>query len=87
MKLKGKNIKRLKPNQRAKMEKTLKSMEENRKKDSRNLRDIIESKLKWAKQEKQKGINLIKTTQIQIYKLDGIILAFEDLLYPKKENK
>ena len=53
-------------------------------KDSKNLRNIVERKLEWAKKEREKGIKIIRTTQVQVYKLDGIILAFEDLLNPKK---
>lgn len=84
MRLKGRNVKNLTPKQKKKMERTLKRMEEIRKKDSKNLRNIAEKKLEWAKRERQKGINVIKSTRIQIYKLDGIILAYEDLLNPKK---
>ena len=63
-------------------------MEETRKKDSDKLRILAEKKLAWAKQEQQKGLALIKKTQIQVYKLDGIILAYEDLLKPQeKESK
>ena len=93
LELKGQNVSRQKPKQKKKMKATLKVMQENREKDARNLRDIAESKLKWAIDEREKRIiNIqklsenIKQLQLQVVKLDGIILAYEELL-GKKENK
>ena len=93
LELKGQNASRIKPDKKKKMKATLKVMQENRKKDSLNLRDVAESKLKWAKHEREKRIETIKKTnenlkqlQLQVVKLDGVILAYEELL-AKKEKK
>jgi len=94
LELKGQNVSRLKPEKKKKMQKTLDQMQENREADARNLRDIAESKLKWAKDEREKRVKNIETLnknlhqlQLQIVKLDGVILAYEELLGKKEENK
>lgn len=93
LELKGQNASRIKPEQKEKMEATLKTMQENREEDSRNLRDVAESKLKWAENEREKRVKNIENLQkqlqqlqLQIVKLDGVILAYNELL-GKKENK
>ena len=70
---------------------TLKKMKENRKEDSRILRNIFEQKLEWAKKEKQKAIIQMKqlevakiTLQKEIYRLDGAIIAIDDILHPQE---
>jgi len=72
-----------------KQENTIARMKANRQIDSKNLRDIIMSKLVWAKAEKAKGERVIKQVQLQVVKLEGIIMFVEDLLQPplKKTNK
>jgi len=89
-----------------KVKKTQKKMKEARKKDYIALREIMQKKLEWAKDEKNKGRNLIEhekekienskriieNTQEVVYKLTGIITAFNDILNKcpkekKKENK
>ena len=94
LELKGQNASRIKPEKKKKMKATLKTMQENREKDSLNLRDVAESKLKWAQHEREKRIETIKKTnetlkqlQLQVVKLDGVILAYEELLGNKEENK
>jgi len=87
MELKGKNVKKIPKAKKKKMQGTLKRMEKVRKEDNRNLRDLITAKLNWAIKEKAKGIKVIKETQYQVAKLEGIILLAEDLLNPKKEEK
>ena len=77
-----------------KKEKTLETMKNNRMVDSNCLRDLITDKLKWAKEEKEKGLNAIKSYQakidelkIQIHRLDGVIIFVNNLLAPKEEKK
>ena len=86
MELKGKNSKKLKPKQKKKMNKTLKRMEETRKQDNTNLRDLMKTKLEWVKNERQKGLNLIEETKVKIYKLNGMIILINDVLNLKKEK-
>ena len=94
LKLKGQNASRQKPETKKKMEKTLAKMQKSREDDSRNLRDIVESKLKWANDEREKRVKNIETLQknlhqlqLQVVKLDGVILAYNELLGKKEENK
>ena len=87
MKLKGINVKKLKPAQKKKMQETLNRMEETRRTDDRYLRDILKEKLMWANEERQKGLNLIEDTKIKVYKLTGMIMLAQELLNPKKEEK
>jgi len=77
-----------------KAKKTLEVMKERRTEDSKNLRLIVESKLKWAIEEKKKGITVIEKqlaqiqeNKITIYKLDGIITAFVELLEPEEKEE
>jgi len=67
---------------------TIKKMKETRQIDSKVLRDLIEQKLKWAIVERNKGLALIRQTQVEVTKLEGIVLFIKDLLDPiKKEEK
>lgn len=86
LKLRGRAVKNMSLKEKKEKQKVLDRMIEARKKDDRWLRDIAVKKLEWAKKEREKGIKIIRTTQVQVYKLDGIILAYEDLLNPKKEK-
>lgn len=86
LKLRGKAVKNMSLKEKKEKQKVLDRMIEARKRDDRWLRDIAVKKLEWAKKEREKGIKIIRTTQAQVYKLDGIILAYEDLLNPKKEK-
>ena len=93
-KLKGKNSERIKSEQKEKMQTTLNTMIDNREKDSVRLRDLAEAKLKWAQQEREKRVENIKKLnenikqlQLQVVKLDGVILAYEELLQSKEEKK
>ena len=89
LQLKGNNAKRLRPKQKKKMESTLARMQETRENDSKNLRLVIEAKLKWAIAEKEKGINAIKNVQNQVIRLQGAITVLKELLNPieNKEEK
>lgn len=80
MRLKGKNIKNIKKDKKAVMEKTLKHMSDNRKKDTKKLRHLIEEKYSWAKEEIKRGELQIKAINIQLAKLQGIVLFSENLL-------
>ena len=66
---------------------TLAKMKANRQLDSDNLREIIKSKLEWARAEKLRGESAIKQMQIQIARLDGIIMFIKDLMLPAEINK
>ena len=77
-----------------KAQKTLEKMKSVREEDSKNLRLTIEAKLKWAIEEKKKGITVIEKqlaqiqeNKITIYKLDGIITAFAELLEPEEKEE
>jgi hypothetical protein len=94
LKLKGKNAKRLSPDKKRKMERTLARMQETREKDDIHLRQLIKTKLTWAIAEKTKGVNEIKKLQTQankiqaqINRIEGIILFCNDILNPEKEKK
>ncbi len=96
-KLKGNNVKKIPEHKKKKMEKTLEAMGKNRDEDNRILRDIITEKLKWAISETEKGVNAVNAHQEaieklkkQILKLEGIVLAYEEVLKPpvvEKDNK
>ncbi len=99
MKLKGKSAERLRPDQRARMERTLKRMEEVRRNDDMRLRDLITRKREWTIKERQKGFDIIdnlekqkeKLTEQQndirqqIVKLDGCLLVLDDLIEESKK--
>lgn len=87
LKLKGRNAARIKPKKKVKMQKTLNKMQKVRKEDSLNLRDIAEGKLKWAIEERERGLSANKKIQIQIHKLDGIITVLEEILGKNIEEK
>ena len=59
-----------------KQEETLRRMQETRKEDTRCLREIIESKLKWAKDEKVKGIKVIEQQIKQLKENQTILITF-----------
>lgn len=80
-------MKRNKPKLSAKQKKTIKKMKEVRQIDSQNLREIIINKKKWTEQEKLKGLKQIANINIQINRLDGIILFCKDLIQPIDEVK
>ena len=60
-----------------KVERTLKRLKESRSKPENKLKSKIEDKLKWAEAEKQKGLLLIKTHQLEIQKHLGTISSLE----------
>lgn len=93
-KLKGKNVKRIPKHKKKKMDKTLEAMGKNRDKDSRILRDVIIEKLKWAIEETEKGNKAVNAHQEaieklkkQLLKLEGIILAYKEVLKPPEEKQ
>jgi uncharacterized protein YicC (UPF0701 family) len=74
-----------------KAKETLEKMKESRKEDSKNLRADIEAKLKWAIEQKTKGIKVIekqmqqiKENQNTLLELQGIIKVLMQLLEPEK---
>jgi len=91
MKLKGKNSNKIKSE---KVKKTLERMETVRKEDNLNLRKVLNDKLEWAIEEKKKGLASVEMLvikinelKIQCIKLDGAIVAMQDILKIKKEEK
>ena len=84
MELKGKAVKKIKPEKLQKMNKTLDTMKTTRAKYNANLKKTIEEKHKWALEEIEKGELQIQAIKIQLAKLTGIILFAEDLLEGKK---
>lgn len=86
-KLKGKNSKRIKPEKKKKMKKTLDKMIETRKEDSINLRDTLEVKLKWAEAEELKAQNQLKSLKAQSLRLQGAILCMKELLEINKKSE
>ncbi len=56
------------------------------KQDSINLRNILEQKFNWAKNERVKGINAIEKLKIQVERLNGIIIALKEILENTKEK-
>jgi len=99
MRLKGKVLERLSPEKREKMERTLKRMEDSRRKDDMKLRELINNKREWAVSERQKGFDIIKKydeqiAQIeeeknkvkgQIKTIDGCLLVLDDLILEIKK--
>lgn len=93
-KLKGINAKRIPEKKKIKMQKTLDNMSKNRDDDNVILRDVMTAKLKWAKEEREKGIKAIEShNQVverikkQVLKLEGIILAYTEVLTPPKQEE
>ena len=94
MKLKGRNIDRIPPEKRVKMERTLKRMELTRRNDEMRLRELIRAKREWTIKENQKGLDVIKQfdnqieqiekqkedIRMQLVKLDGCLLVLDDLI-------
>ena len=77
-----------------KQEETVEGMKERRAKDCTNLREDIESKLKWANLEKAKGLATIEKQIAQIkenkdtlLKLEGAILVLTQLLEAKQKEE
>ena len=94
LRLKGSMLDRLPPEKRAKMERTLKRMDETRRKDEMRIREIVEAKKQWSENEKQKGLSIIDQLEkrkeeiikqqddirLQLIKIEGCILALSDVL-------
>ena len=94
MKLKGKMLDRLSLEKRARMERTLRRMEDVRRNDDMRLRHVVESKRDWADKERKRGYEVIDTldkqiksikqkqedVKKQILKLDGILLVLDELI-------
>ena len=77
-----------------KAKKTLEVMKERRAEDSRNLRNEIEAKLKWALEQKVSGLKVIekqfaqlKDNQNTLLELAGIIKVLSQLLEPEEKEE
>lgn len=68
-----------------KQAKTLEKMQKVRYEDTLFLREIIASKLKWANEEKQKGLNNIKILEAQINVLKKSVLRLEGCILVLQE--
>ena len=86
-KLKGKNVERLKPKQKAKMEKTLKRMDNAREQDNVILRKAIEEKIRFSHGEIKKAdehITLLKQKIQETFNMkirnEGAILSLGEIL-------
>jgi len=80
---------------------TLDKMQKRRAKDGMVLREKVETKLKWAIEERDKAIKIIQNYEKQIsdarkniddltrkvFQLNGCILALKDLQTENKESK
>jgi len=77
--------KRIKKELPIKQKKTIAKMKKTRQIDSAHLRELIKSKLKYAYAEKEKGLKQITNINIQIERLNGIILFCNDLIEPNTE--
>jgi len=86
MELKGEVVKKLKPEKKKKMEETLKRMEKIRDDDAKKLRYTIKEKLDWAIEEQKKGIKNIQENQVQVQRLQGIIIVLTELLEKPKDD-
>ena len=84
-KLKGKNAAKLKPEQKAKMEKTLERMDKTREQDSIRLRTKIESNIKEYVARLKKIDEFIQDAEIKKLRIEGAIVSLRELLNP--ENK
>ena len=87
MKLKGQLTKTLSKRQRKKMEGTLARMKKTRQVDNQYLREVLKQKLAWAMNERIKGENLIKKTQAQVYRLEGIEIFIKETLSAPTKKK
>jgi len=86
-KLKGVNVNRLPKNKKDKMEKTLAKMDKIREDDNILLRDLLQTKLKFAVAERAKGLqaieihrNKIDLLKEQVLKLEGAIITIQGIL-------
>jgi len=94
MKLKGIAVKKINPEVKARMTKTLERMTQTRQLDTIQLRQRITEKLKWLAEERQRGSTVRQqhTQQIveldkQLLKIEGAILALESLVVDNEEKK
>jgi hypothetical protein len=62
---------------------TQNKMREVRYDDYINLRDLIEKRLSWIKEEKQKAVTSIKELEIQLARLEGAEIVLLELLNKK----
>jgi len=92
-KLKGINSKRIPKYKKEKMKKTLIKMDKTRENDNILLRDLLQSKLKFAIAEREKGIKLIEVyqqkitqTKQQILKLEGAIITIQGTFNASKKK-
>lgn len=86
IKLKGKASKKLSPKDRAKKQDTLDRMEETRIKNGILLKDKIDKKVEWLKEQELKAIKQIKDNEIivtnnkeQLQRIRGAIAVLEEL--------
>lgn len=92
MKLRGSNLKRIKPKKRKKMEATLKKMEETRKEDAIFLRHTLQEKHTASIKNRQKFLEMIKDFEekitklkIQVLKFNGAINVLNEVLNAKED--
>lgn len=72
---------------KAKAKRVRKFVEKIKIKDDTHLRDVLNNKLVWVVNERNKGLKLIEETKIKVLKLSGMIMLINNVLSPKKEEK
>lgn len=66
-----------------KQKNTVQKMKQVRYDDYINLRDLVEKRLAWIKEEKQKAIISIKNLETQLAKLEGAEIVLLEILNKK----
>ena len=86
-KLKGKNVAKLKPEQKAKMEKTLERMDKVREEDTVRLRKKVEANIAAYEDRLKKVDAYIKDAEIKKMRIEGALFSLKELLTNATENK
>jgi len=79
-KLKGKNADKLKPEQKAKMEKTLERMDATREQDTVRLRTKIQANINEYVSRLKKIDEFIQDAEIKKMRIEGAVVALKELL-------
>ena len=80
MELKGQIVKKLKPEQKEKMQKTLDRMEQTRLKVDKYLLEKLKDRLNWLQSEHTKGLKDLNLLRERLIKIEGAIEILQDIL-------
>ena len=69
-----------------KQKRTLENVRKNRQIDSNKLRLLIVEKKKWAESEKKRGLEQIQKIQVELLKIEGILIFIKDLTEPQEKG-